>query len=147
MRRKAKTDLQNWTATQDNAQMCRKTKASLKEELLNEFPETLNDELNEQPLRSGEPIHIHLQYEARPRKTTVPRQVAKRFEHAANTTLNELIARGVLVKEQGVTEWCSPAVWVPKGKKRQGEALYRLCLLYTSPSPRDRQKSRMPSSA
>ena len=24
---------------------------------------------------------------------------------------------------------------------------YRLCLLYTSPSPRDRQKSRMPSSA
>ena len=26
-------------------------------------------------------------------------------------------------------------------------ALARLCLLYTSPSPRDRQKSRMPSSA
>ena len=25
--------------------------------------------------------------------------------------------------------------------------LYRTCLLYTSPSPRDRQKSRMPSSA
>ena len=24
---------------------------------------------------------------------------------------------------------------------------YRVCLLYTSPSPRDRQKSRMPSSA
>ena len=39
----------------------------------------------------------------------------KRFEHAANTTLNELIARGMLVKEPGVTEWCSPAVWVPKG--------------------------------
>ena len=27
------------------------------------------------------------------------------------------------------------------------EAVYRSCLLYTSPSPRDRQKSRMPSSA
>ena len=25
--------------------------------------------------------------------------------------------------------------------------LYKTCLLYTSPSPRDRQKSRMPSSA
>ena len=25
--------------------------------------------------------------------------------------------------------------------------LYNICLLYTSPSPRDRQKSRMPSSA
>ena len=29
-------------------------------------------------------------------------------------------------------------------KKR---AVYEACLLYTSPSPRDRQKSRMPSSA
>ena len=28
-----------------------------------------------------------------------------------------------------------------------GEALSKICLLYTSPSPRDRQKSRMPSSA
>ena len=28
-----------------------------------------------------------------------------------------------------------------------GEALLVVCLLYTSPSPRDRQKSRMPSSA
>ena len=27
------------------------------------------------------------------------------------------------------------------------DALYKTCLLYTSPSPRDRQKSRMPSSA
>ena len=26
-------------------------------------------------------------------------------------------------------------------------ARHKLCLLYTSPSPRDRQKSRMPSSA
>eukprot|EP00828_Plagiopyla_frontata_P027820 TRINITY_DN3608_c0_g4_i2.p2 TRINITY_DN3608_c0_g4~~TRINITY_DN3608_c0_g4_i2.p2 ORF type:complete len:147 (+),score=11.69 TRINITY_DN3608_c0_g4_i2:368-808(+) len=29
----------------------------------------------------------------------------------------------------------------------QGVKLYYFCLLYTSPSPRDRQKSRMPSSA
>ena len=28
-----------------------------------------------------------------------------------------------------------------------GIGMYSLCLLYTSPSPRDRQKSRMPSSA
>ena len=27
------------------------------------------------------------------------------------------------------------------------DAVYQICLLYTSPSPRDRQKSRMPSSA
>eukprot|EP01017_Pseudomicrothorax_dubius_P018690 TRINITY_DN20632_c0_g1_i1.p1 TRINITY_DN20632_c0_g1~~TRINITY_DN20632_c0_g1_i1.p1 ORF type:complete len:105 (-),score=8.86 TRINITY_DN20632_c0_g1_i1:10-324(-) len=30
---------------------------------------------------------------------------------------------------------------------QEGEALLKACLLYTSPSPRDRQKSRMPSSA
>ena len=30
-------------------------------------------------------------------------------------------------------------------EKRDG--IYKCCLLYTSPSPRDRQKSRMPSSA
>ena len=27
------------------------------------------------------------------------------------------------------------------------DTIYNICLLYTSPSPRDRQKSRMPSSA
>ena len=32
-------------------------------------------------------------------------------------------------------------------KLASGEAVYGVCLLYTSPSPRDRQKSRMPSSA
>ena len=31
--------------------------------------------------------------------------------------------------------------------KEQGNLLVRACLLYTSPSPRDRTRSRMPSSA
>ena len=31
--------------------------------------------------------------------------------------------------------------------KQSGQKVERTCLLYTSPSPRDRQKSRMPSSA
>ena len=30
---------------------------------------------------------------------------------------------------------------------KKGDTLYRICLLYTSPSPRDRTRSRMPSSA
>ena len=29
----------------------------------------------------------------------------------------------------------------------EASEIYKICLLYTSPSPRDRQKSRMPSSA
>src|SRR5665213_3649351 len=39
--------------------------------------------------------------------------------------------------------------WIKKywEKKAAGETNIQICLLYTSPSPRDRQKSRMPSSA
>ena len=33
------------------------------------------------------------------------------------------------------------------GAKAMREGIDKSCLLYTSPSPRDRQKSRMPSSA
>eukprot|EP00828_Plagiopyla_frontata_P002595 TRINITY_DN10457_c0_g1_i3.p1 TRINITY_DN10457_c0_g1~~TRINITY_DN10457_c0_g1_i3.p1 ORF type:complete len:180 (-),score=37.01 TRINITY_DN10457_c0_g1_i3:63-602(-) len=33
------------------------------------------------------------------------------------------------------------------GQEDKAKQLYQYCLLYTSPSPRDRQKSRMPSSA
>ena len=33
------------------------------------------------------------------------------------------------------------------GQHHFTDARYPICLLYTSPSPRDRQKSRMPSSA
>ena len=35
----------------------------------------------------------------------------------------------------------------PGGSVTAALAMYDTCLLYTSPSPRDRQKSRMPSSA
>ena len=41
-------------------------------------------------------------------------------------------------------------ITILKGTDKAEESLYMLgmsCLLYTSPSPRDRQKSRMPSSA
>ena len=34
-----------------------------------------------------------------------------------------------------------------KVDKKKNPGLAKFCLLYTSPSPRDRQKSRMPSSA
>ena len=37
-------------------------------------------------------------------------------------------------------------IQMPVGKDIYGR-LFNVCLLYTSPSPRDRQKSRMPSSA
>ena len=42
----------------------------------------------------------------------------------------------------------NPEIWTPKLKKELYEACRTIiCLLYTSPSPRDRTRSRMPSSA
>ena len=38
--------------------------------------------------------------------------------------------------------------WTLRNRLEQAKVSYQyICLLYTSPSPRDRQKSRMPSSA
>ena len=47
-----------------------------------------------------------------------------------------------------IAAWMSLQL-IPAGEMRlrPGKALALFCLLYTSPSPRDRQKSRMPSSA
>ena len=58
----------------------------------------------------------------------------------ALASLLSLIAGPVQAEWQPMQE---PAVW----QSRRGDLLPGDCLLYTSPSPRDRQKSRMPSSA
>ena len=49
-----------------------------------------------------------------------------------------LAAGGVLDGQQAVVHWVAQNLYA---------SLFPNCLLYTSPSPRDRQKSRMPSSA
>ena len=50
----------------------------------------------------------------------------------------------------GTSPLCAQAPTTPKilfTSGRDGDSEIYICLLYTSPSPRDRQKSRMPSSA
>ena len=42
---------------------------------------------------------------------------------------------------------CGTAAAAGRDENPDGFGIYSPCLLYTSPSPRDRQKSRMPSSA
>ena len=41
----------------------------------------------------------------------------------------------------------TPGTWIETSKRTKGGILYDVCLLYTSPSPRDKRQSRMPSSA
>ena len=59
----------------------------------------------------------------------------------------------IVIHESGHEYWGNSVsmndiadMWIHESFCTYSEALY-VCLLYTSPSPRDRQKSRMPSSA
>ena len=50
-------------------------------------------------------------------------------------------------KKNGFKDACSAASAVMKAKDGKYSNSLQTCLLYTSPSPRDRTRSRMPSSA
>ena len=71
--------------------------------------------------------------------------------------MREILFRGKRI-DNG--EWITGGIFQQKADDVKDEVVYiidnssndvdwahRVCLLYTSPSPRDRQKSRMPSSA
>ena len=64
-------------------------------------------------------------------------------------TFESLSQKGLVEETRFILEMYRKVQKLPQGKSLSGrEALkLRSCLLYTSPSPRDRQKSRMPSSA
>ena len=61
--------------------------------------------------------------------------IAEQLKNSVSTVIVDY--RGLTVAE--VTEL--------RSQLREAGVEYKVCLLYTSPSPRDRQKSRMPSSA
>ena len=60
------------------------------------------------------------------------------------TRNKEYLSQYLLEEERVVGAMLDSKKLVPEG---EGRYKYTVCLLYTSPSPRDRQKSRMPSSA
>ena len=83
---------------------------------------------------------------------------------ATETGKNQFVPPSVVIpgvyaaNDNSSAPWFAPAGLVRGGipgviqaerklTKTQRDTLYDACLLYTSPSPRDRQKSRMPSSA
>ena len=62
------------------------------------------------------------------------------FSLNAESNLDKILSSGVL--KVGTT-----GDWDPMTMKDPATNKYKGCLLYTSPSPRDRTRSRMPSSA
>ena len=84
---------------------------------------------------------------------TVIENQGPRFNAAAVFTTNQVVAAPVIWSRQVAKGGLVRAVVLNSGGANactgpQGFAdTHKTCLLYTSPSPRDRQKSRMPSSA
>ena len=64
-----------------------------------------------------------------------------------NETMSQMSGEGDMAPKKGMNsdENMNPGLVMSEDK--QMAAMPSICLLYTSPSPRDRQKSRMPSSA
>ena len=83
---------------------------------------------------------------------TIARGVMRHFSQVGLSSLSEFSpTRGLRVDI--ITFGMSDEIWIVECKSGQNDFKSDkkwknyFCLLYTSPSPRDRQKSRMPSSA
>ena len=86
------------------------------------------------------------------RKPSTQRAMLVGFESAldAGKAVSDVISAGII--PAGMEMMDNPAIraaedFVNVGYPREAAALLIVCLLYTSPSPRDRTRSRMPSSA
>ena len=72
------------------------------------------------------------------------------LQHKVNRGLRDLNGKGVLTGLTEISEIQAKEVVDGKEVSSPGKLFYRgynICLLYTSPSPRDRTRSRMTSSA
>ena len=92
-----------------------------------------------------DPSRIILKKDAQPVKQQ-PYRHSPVLAAKVQTEIDKLGLAGIL--RRSYSNWSSPLVVIAKADGRiRITCNYKSCLLYTSPSPRDRQKSRMPSSA
>ena len=73
----------------------------------------LSDLLSDKPMSGGN-MHVQLNAGSTPVHVRAPRKVPIRFEEEANSTIAELLRKGVIKKVEDPTPWCSPAFFVPK---------------------------------
>ncbi len=99
----------------------KKAFAKVKNMLLKQFEDVLRNNLPREPMK-GEEMVIQLKDDVpiKPLKICRSRQVARHIEPGAKALTDELIDTGIIVEENGVTEWVSPGHFVlkPNGKVR-----------------------------
>ena len=69
----------------------------------------------------------------------------EQVDDLTNLAMNEVAT--YLQKDKKNLEMATHLLFVTKNIERAGDHITNICLLYTSPSPRDTERSRMPSSA
>ena len=89
-----------------------KTKTDLAN-IIAEFSDVLADELPENPMNYP-PMKIHLKEGYKPVKIMRARAIPRHWQEEAERVTNDLLSRGIIRPVPGVTEWVSPAHYVPK---------------------------------
>ena len=60
-------------------------------------------------------MKIYLKDNCVPYQVSAPRLIPLRFQEPANAEISKYIASGIIVPCDKLTEWCSPAFFLPKG--------------------------------
>ena len=95
---------------------------SLRNKALSAFSSVFSDSLDNKPMCAND-IKIFLKPNSIPYRVSLPRPISLRFQEAANAKIAKQITSGVIVPCDEPTDWCSPALFVPK---RDGK---RVCLV------------------
>ena len=105
------------TILNDNNEFCfRTTIELLLDEFTTEFNEILSDELNPLPMK-GDPMQISLKSNAILKKVTGARRAPLRYEEQADSVVQDLMNKKVIVPVNITTDWCSPDFFVHKADR------------------------------
>ena len=66
----------------------------------------------------GDPMQISLKLNTIPKKVTGARRVPIRYKEGADSVVQDLINKKVIIPVNITTDWCSPAFFVPKANMK-----------------------------
>ena len=89
------------------------------ERIFEDFSDVINDKLSTKRM-TGPTMRIHLEREYKPLRVTLTRQIPLHWQEEANDLVSKLLADEVISPVSDVTEWISPAHFVPKEGGKAG---------------------------